>query len=285
MVKDDVVDLRGFSNTGVIDYHGAAPMMTAATLPVASFSYPHASETQVSGGKICLSINPLSTHAHVSANQNSWQNTTSAPCNPNQFSWRNTTSAPSIAPRAEAFDSKASIDDVANAFARRYMSVASDVKQEAVESSLDIHPHVDEALHQNKGMLTNLHEAALQNKEILTNAHEGLHNHKHALEMHNKKLGQHELKIKSLQRSIDTLHQKQKDAAKATSSMKTDIDKVATAQYRQSSCVNQIKSDHEAFKKDSYKVMMNHRDAIMSNAPCALNGQNLAQERKSRASR
>ena len=57
MMNDDAIDLRNFSNTGVVDYQQPAVLGTSE--PFRAIPYSHVSETNVADGKICMSIDPV----------------------------------------------------------------------------------------------------------------------------------------------------------------------------------------------------------------------------------
>lgn len=244
MMNDDAIDLRNFSNTGVVDYQQPAVLGTSE--PFRAIPYSHVSETNVADGKICMSIDPVAMPFH-----RTYQSS-------NNYAGHGISSlqSDSVAVNTRSLqpvEDKTSIDEVASSFARRYLAVASDPKQEFQNTSSDIHAHV--------------HEALLQHKEIMTSADVGLHNHKEALELHNTQIDAHTKQLKMMQKKIDKLSTETKSHASSIAEVEKSIKTVSTAQYRQSSCVSNLEKDHQKFKNDSYKVMMNHRDAIITKTP------------------
>ena len=247
MLNDDAIDLRNFSNTGVIDYQQAPVIGTSE--PFRSIPYSQVSETNVTDGKICMAIEPVNMpfqHTYQSSNNYSGHVVNSL--HSDSIAVNSRALQPALQPQ-----DKTSIDEVAASFARRYLAVASDPKQEVQNTSADIHTHV--------------HEALLQHKEVMSAADVGLHNHKNALELHNTQINSHAKQLKMMQKKIDKLDTQSKNHADSIAEVEKSVKAVSTAQYRQSSCVDNLQKDHQKFKNDSYRVMMNHRDAIITKTP------------------
>lgn len=250
MMNDDAIDLRNFSNTGVIDYQ--QPAVIGTSEPYCSIPYSHVSETNVADGKIRMAIEPVNMpYQRTYQSSNNYAGHVIGSLNSDSVAVK----SPALQPDLQSQD-KTSIDEVAASFARRYLAVASDPKQEVQNTSSDIHAHV--------------HEALLQHKEIMTSADVGLHNHKNALELHNTRINSHEKQLKQMQKKIDKLKTKTQSHADSITGVENSLKAVSTAQYRQSSCVQNLEKDHQKFKTDAYKVMMNHRDAIITKAPSSI---------------